>query len=177
MAADVRNKEKLSDGRIDVRNQSEVDRVRRQRRRRARRGAHRPFTSVAIIAALFAAGFPFIWRASSSFKRDPDLYTPGNNPFIYNLPPTTESIGLPVPIDQFLTFAWNTLWSAGWSWRDHALVGPARGLQPRPAPLRWGGPLGIAIFLVYLVPPSLLFISLSRVVANLGLQNSRGRWC
>jgi multiple sugar transport system permease protein len=37
--------------------------------------------------------------------------------------------------------------------------------------MRWAGPLGIAIF-VYLVPPTLLFISLSRVVAELGLQDS-----
>ena len=34
---------------------------------------------------------------------------------------------------------------------------------------RWGEGLGIAIFLVYLVPPTLLFIPLSRVVADLGL--------
>ena len=36
----------------------------------------------------------------------------------------------------------------------------------------WAGPLGIAIFFVYLVPPTLLFISLTRVVAILGLQDS-----
>jgi multiple sugar transport system permease protein len=37
---------------------------------------------------------------------------------------------------------------------------------------RWGEGLGIAIFLVYLVPPTLLFIPLSRVVADLGLRNT-----
>jgi len=37
---------------------------------------------------------------------------------------------------------------------------------------RWGERLGIAIFLTYLVPPTLLFIPLSRVVAILGLQDS-----
>jgi multiple sugar transport system permease protein len=36
----------------------------------------------------------------------------------------------------------------------------------------WAGPLGIAIFFVYLIPPTLLFISLTRVVAILGLQDS-----
>jgi hypothetical protein len=34
--------------------------------------------------------------------------------------------------------------------------------------MRLAGPLGIAIFFVYLVAPTLLFISLSRVVAELG---------
>jgi multiple sugar transport system permease protein len=36
----------------------------------------------------------------------------------------------------------------------------------------WGEKLGIGIFLTYLVPPTLLFIPLSRVVALLGLQDS-----
>ena len=37
---------------------------------------------------------------------------------------------------------------------------------------RGGERLGIAIFLTYLVPPTLLFIPLSRVVVTLGLQDS-----
>ena len=37
---------------------------------------------------------------------------------------------------------------------------------------RNGEALGIGIFLTYLVPPTLLFLPLSRVVAELGLQNS-----
>jgi multiple sugar transport system permease protein len=36
----------------------------------------------------------------------------------------------------------------------------------------WASALGIAIFFVYLVPPTLLFISLTRVVAIFGLQDS-----
>ncbi len=37
---------------------------------------------------------------------------------------------------------------------------------------RWGEGLGIGIFLVYLVPPTLLFIPLARVVADLGVRRS-----
>ncbi|MEJ2233556.1 MAG: carbohydrate ABC transporter permease, partial [Syntrophobacterales bacterium] len=37
---------------------------------------------------------------------------------------------------------------------------------------RWGENLGIGIFLTYLVPPTLLFIPLSRVIGVLGLQES-----
>ena len=36
----------------------------------------------------------------------------------------------------------------------------------------WAGWFGVAIFLVYLVPPSLLFLSLSRMVVAVGLQDS-----
>ncbi len=35
----------------------------------------------------------------------------------------------------------------------------------------WGQTLGIGIFLTYLVPPTLLFLPLSRVVSELGLQD------
>jgi multiple sugar transport system permease protein len=38
--------------------------------------------------------------------------------------------------------------------------------------MKWSGPLGIAIFFVYLIPPTLLFIPLTRVVGNLGLLNN-----
>jgi multiple sugar transport system permease protein len=37
---------------------------------------------------------------------------------------------------------------------------------------RWGQRIGIAIFLTYLIPPTLLFIPLSRIVAILGLQDT-----
>lgn len=37
---------------------------------------------------------------------------------------------------------------------------------------RWGERLGIGIFLTYLIPPTLLFIPLARVVALLGLQDT-----
>src|SRR5690606_24875499 len=36
----------------------------------------------------------------------------------------------------------------------------------------WAGWFGVAIFMVYLVPPTLLFLSMSRVVVALGLQDS-----
>jgi multiple sugar transport system permease protein len=37
---------------------------------------------------------------------------------------------------------------------------------------RWGQRMGVGIFLTYLVPPTLLFIPLSRVIALLGLQDT-----
>jgi multiple sugar transport system permease protein len=38
---------------------------------------------------------------------------------------------------------------------------------------RWGESLGVMIFLVYLVPPTLLFIPMTAIIADLGLQNSK----
>jgi len=39
---------------------------------------------------------------------------------------------------------------------------------------RWGQSLGVGLFLVYLVPPTLLFLPLSRVIAEAGLQDRLG---
>jgi len=116
--------------------------------------------------------FPFYWMVIATFKRNIDLYAMDNNPFIFNLPPTLENLRLLFFETDFVRWLGNT-----------ALVGvlvviitlllslPAAYSLARLTG-RWGERLGIAIFLTYLVPPTLLFIPLSRVVAVLGLQDT-----
>jgi len=115
---------------------------------------------------------PFYVMLITAFKRGHDLFAPANNPFWLNEPPTTEHFVLLFRDTLFPRFLWNTF-----------LVGVAvvalTVLLAVPAALglarlagRWGERLGIGIFLTYLVPPTLLFIPLSRVVSTLGLQNS-----
>jgi multiple sugar transport system permease protein len=116
--------------------------------------------------------FPFYWMVIATFKRNVDLYAMENNPFIFNLPPTLENLRLLFQETGFVRWLGNT-----------ALVGvivvtitlllslPAAYALARLTG-RWGERLGIAIFLTYLVPPTLLFIPLSRVVATLGLQDT-----
>jgi multiple sugar transport system permease protein len=162
--------EKFTGGRIDVTNKAEVDRIRNQRRRRATGGRIALYT-IAIIGALIAAG-PFIWSAITSFKVDPDLYTKANNPFIYNLPPTLEHWRFLLSDTQFLTFAWNTLWVGFLVVSITLFVGLPAAYALARLDMRWSGPLGIAIFFVYLIPPTLLFIPMTRVVGNFGLLNN-----
>lgn len=125
----------------------------------------------AILAALLCAG-PFLWSAITAFKQNRDLYDPNNNPFVFNRPPTPDHLTYLFTDTAFLTFAWNTVWVG----LLVVLITLALGLPAAYALARldrpWSGPLGIAIFLVYLVPPSLLFLSLSRVVVEVGLQDS-----
>src|SRR6185503_16745614 len=94
------------------------------------------------------------------------------NPFIFNASPTWEHLKILFFETRYLRWLANT-----------ALVGvlvvAITLLLALPAAYslarltgRWGGRLGIVIFLTYLVPPTLLFIPLSRVVAMLGLQDS-----
>ncbi len=121
--------------------------------------------------ALFAA-LPFAWMIFTVFKQNSDLYDPNRNPFLYNDPPTLGNITFLFERTEYATFARNTLIVAVLVVLV-TLIGavPAAYSLSRLAG-KWGEGLGIAIFLVYLVPPTLLFIPLSRVVADLGLRNS-----
>ena len=57
--------------------------------------------------------------------------------------------------------------------RDHARAGATgRATRSRGSPGGWGQSAGVGIFLVYLVPPTLLFLPLSRLVAELGLRDT-----
>lgn len=125
----------------------------------------------AVIVALACAG-PFLWSAVTAFKQNRDLVNPDNNPFVFNRPATPDHVTYLFTNTQYLTYAWNTLWVG-------VLVVVITLVFALPAAYAlarldrpWSGPLGIGIFLVYLVPPSLLFLSLSRVVVGVGLQDS-----
>ncbi len=115
---------------------------------------------------------PFLIMLINTFKQDADLYRPQNNPFWYNIPPTLDNLRLLFLETNYLTFVKNSL-----------IVGsvvviitlffavPAAYSLARLAG-RYGETVGIGIFLIYLVPPSLLFIPLFRMVTGLGLNNS-----
>jgi multiple sugar transport system permease protein len=147
--------------------------VEHQRRLAARRHirARVGLYVAAIVAALVAAG-PFLWATITMFKQDPDLYARDNNPFIFNREPTFEHVDYLFYDTGFTTFLWNTIWVGLVVVAITLIVGLPAAYSLARLDMPWAGPLGIAIFLVYLIPPSLLFISLSRVVVDLGLQDS-----
>jgi multiple sugar transport system permease protein len=116
--------------------------------------------------------FPFYWMAITSFKRTGDLYNVENDPFVFNQPPTLDHLRYLFQETLFLRWFWNTtLAGAAVVLVTLLLAVPAAYALARLAG-RWGEQLGIGIFLTYLVPPTLLFIPMSRVVATLGLQDS-----
>ena len=147
--------------------------VERARRRGAiRHAVGRVALYVLAITAALAAAAPFIWGTITSFKYDADLYNADNNPFVFNLEPTTEHISFLLGDTQFLTFALNTLWVGLAVVAITLAVSLPAAYSLARLNMPWAGPLGVAIFFVYLIPPTLLFISLTRVVAILGLQDS-----
>jgi multiple sugar transport system permease protein len=100
----------------------------------------------------------------ATFKTDHDLYDLKNNPLIFNDHPTLANLKL--------AWVWNTvIVGALVVVITLALALPA-GYALARLTGKWGERLGIAIFLTYLVPSTLLFVPMSRIVATLGLQDT-----
>lgn len=126
----------------------------------------------AVAAFVVLTAFPFYWMLITSLKSNPDLYNITNIPFWFNEAPTIEHFQYLFDQTQFARWLLNSL-IIGLCVVAITLVAalPAGYSLARMAG-RSGEALGIGIFLTYLVPPTLLFLPLSRIVASLGLQNS-----
>ena len=118
------------------------------------------------------AAFPFYWMVITSFKTNGDLYNINVTPFWFHDAPTLEHFQYLFGKTLFTTWLLNSL-VIGVCVTAITLVAalPAAYSLARMTG-RNGEALGIGIFLTYLVPPTLLFLPLSRVIAELGLQNS-----
>jgi multiple sugar transport system permease protein len=127
-----------------------------------------------LVLAFFTVllAFPFFWMLVASFKQNLDLYTVENNPFRFNLPPTLDHIRFLFGQTRFVRWLGNTAFVGGIVVVITLIVSVPAAYALARLTGRWGQRLGIAIFLTYLIPPTLLFIPLSRVVALLGLQDS-----
>ncbi len=118
------------------------------------------------------SGIPFVWMLVSMFKESRDLYRTGNNPFLFNSPPTLEHIELLFQNTNYSVFLRNSVFIGILVVIITLLFAIPAGYSLARLTGRWGERAGILIFLVYLVPPTLLFIPLFRVVVALGLNNS-----
>jgi multiple sugar transport system permease protein len=114
--------------------------------------------------------FPFYWMLMTSLRSDQDLYSLETVPFKFNTDsPTIANYRFLFEETDYRQWLENT-----------ALVGVAvvgitlvLSLPAAYALARlsggWGQSVGVGIFLTYLVPPTLLFLPLSRVIAELDL--------
>jgi multiple sugar transport system permease protein len=119
-----------------------------------------------------ALAFPFYWMGIASFKQNVDLYGMENNPFKFNLPPTLDHLRYLFGQTGFVQWLINTTWVGAVVVAITLLLSVPAAYALARLTGRWGERLGIAIFLTYLVPPTLLFIPLSRVIGRLGLQDT-----
>jgi multiple sugar transport system permease protein len=137
-------------------------------RRWAARAGH------ALLLALFVifTAFPFYWMLITTFKRTTDLVDTNNNPLIFNEPPTLDHLRVLLEQTQFLTWLGNTALVGFTTVVVTLLLAVPAGYALARLSGRWGQRLAIAIFLTYLIPPTILFIPFSRIVGDLGLQDS-----
>jgi multiple sugar transport system permease protein len=121
--------------------------------------------------AVFAA-FPILWMLVTALKQEPDLYRMDVVPFWFHLSPTLKNFTYLFRHTYFGDWILNTLnISVGVSVMTVVAAVPG-GYALARLRLPGAGPLGIGIFLTYLVPPIILFLPLSRVVSLVGLQDS-----
>ena len=137
-------------------------------RRATARGGHLGLIG---LFTVFSA-FPFYWMLITTFKRTSDLMKRTNNPFVYNEPPTLENLRVLFVDTLYVRWLGNTLFVGVLVVFVTLLLAVPAGYALARLTGRWGEQLGIGIFLTYLVPSTLLFIPMSRLIGDLGLQDS-----
>jgi multiple sugar transport system permease protein len=128
------------------------------------------FGAVAFFVILSA--FPFYWMLITSFKTNSDLYSVTHVPFWFSDTPTLEHFRYLFEQTLFARWLLNSLIIGLCVVAITLVTALPAGYSLARMTGGKGEALGIGIFLTYLVPPTLLFLPLSRVVAELGLQNS-----
>ena len=125
-----------------------------------------------LLAFLFVLLFPFYWMAITSVKPDNELLSRDGNPF-WVIAPTLAHFKKLIFDTAYPEWLWNTVLVSVVStvFSLAASVFAAYAIER----LRFSGAkhVGLAIFLAYLVPPSILFIPLADVVFQLGLFDTR----
>jgi multiple sugar transport system permease protein len=115
--------------------------------------------------------FPFAWMFIVSIRPDWALLNTEINPFAI-VAPTLDNYMFLFRETAFPRWIWNTLvvtvGATALSLSCSILIGYALGRFR----FRGGSTIGIAIFLLYLVPPTLLFIPLFQVITRYNLNNT-----
>lgn len=126
---------------------------------------------VPLVLYLFFLLFPFYWMADTVFKSDKELYNLNLNPF-YVHHPTLDNIVTLFTETIFLRWMANTFFVAILA----TLISLAASLLAAYAiqrlKFKTSGPTGVAIFLGYLIPQTILFIPLAHIVFKLRLWDS-----
>ena len=125
-----------------------------------------------LLCFLFVLLFPFYWMGMTSFKDNEELVSKAANPFWISHPTFAHFEKL-LFHTEYPQWMWNTILVSVVSTFTSlaASVFAAYAIER----LRYKGSkqVGLAIFLAYLVPPSILFIPLATTVFQLGLFDTR----
>jgi multiple sugar transport system permease protein len=127
------------------------------------------FPYVITIPFAIVLAFPFVWMAVTSLKTEALVTDPRH---VWSFHPTLERWGFLLHHTQYVHWLRNTtLVGLAVVTITLALALPAGYALARLAG-RVGQTMGVGIFLTYLVPPTLLFLPLSRMISTIGLSDS-----
>lgn len=123
------------------------------------------------LLAIFAI-FPVVWALLTVFKTSSDLYLLGTNPFLYHDSPTFSHVVKLFTQTNFMLFLWNSVIIGVCVVAITLVLSIPAAFALARLTGSWGERSGMAIFLVYLIPPSLLFIPMYRIVVWLHLADT-----
>jgi len=144
------------------------------------RAARRKLSTYLVVGPFaIVLAFPFYWMLVTMFKEDLDLYNVENVPYVYNPlrwrfweSATTKHIEYVFQETPYWDWIVNTAIVGAVVVAITLVFALPAGYALARLSGSWGQTVGIGIFLVYLVPPTLLFLPLSPVIARLGIHDS-----
>ena len=116
--------------------------------------------------------FPFYWMAMTAFKPNEELVSRATNPF-WIVSPTLAHFEKLLFRTDYPQWMWNTIVVSVVSTFASLAASVLAAYAIERLRFRGAKQTGLAIFLAYLVPPSILFIPLAAIVVELGLFDTR----
>jgi multiple sugar transport system permease protein len=127
---------------------------------------------VGLLPYLGFALFPFYWMLLTSLRRNAEIYDVTHLSFLVQKGTTLQHYVFLLTRTQFPMWFWNSLVVSIVATGLSVVISTAAAYGLVRIPFRGSAAFSIGIFVTYLVPPTLLFIPLSRVVTALGLSDS-----
>ena len=130
------------------------------------------FGWVNIVPYVFFALFPFYFMIVTSLKKDAELYNLKSVPFLVQTGLITDHYAYLFFKTEFLTWMKNSLIISVTATAISLVIAILAGYSLARLRFPGVGSFGTAVFITYLVPPTLLFLPLSQVVVWLGISDT-----
>mgnify|MGYP001083166517 CR=1 FL=1 len=134
----------------------------------------RTFLYLALLPFLVFAFFPMYWMLITSFKYNKELYDLASNPFLITTGITFDHFVYLFKETEFLVWFKNTLIVALVPTFIALVFSIPSGYALARLKFRGSAIISAGIFALYLMPPTLLFLPLTKFVNLLGLTNKLG---
>jgi len=133
---------------------------------------NRILSHLALLPFIIFAVFPFYHMALTSLKQNRELYDRNAVPLLITQGPTLEHYTKLLWETEFINWTKNSLMVTVLATVISLVIGTVAAYALARLKFFAVGSLGTGIFVTYLVPPTLLFLPLSRLITVIGLQDS-----